>query len=302
MMLKSCWIISVVIGLVAISAIGWGIYGTGLTLGEVKAKNTYHTSRYAIDAVDQIDRLCLKGDPANISECVVEVVKATNENQRAQDDLEAQTKMAQWAFFSVLSSCFGLILLGFTLRYTKKAADAAAELYELESQPFLSLEVIDGANFRIIDGKAGFVRDDEFKEGPLFCKIINGGRSSAIATRIHREWSFCEKGSPPAITIGDPDDRKNPVDNSKRDFLTSIPVGAQSSSPPITTFNDQTSICLEPKNAYFHGFVEFSDASGRRRGRTGFCFVFLPSISSRGMSVGFPEDTKGHWYYNKIDD
>ncbi|WP_439526258.1 hypothetical protein [Roseovarius mucosus] len=298
-MLKSCWIIAVVIGLA---------FSQSLQAQE----QTSPTEDRAIHQQELLDQ-----KPSGIPIRIIEDSDARDarersdreREQREKADLEAQTKMAQWAegmlwvsIFSALVSGFGLFLLGFTLRYTKKAADAAAELYELESQPFLSLEVIDGANFRIIDGKAGFMCGDEFKEGPLFCKIVNGGRSSAIATRICRKWSFCEKGSPTAITIGDPDDRKNPVDNSKRDFLTSIPVGAQSSSPPITTFNDQTSIPLEPKNAYFHGFVEFSDASGRSRGRTGFCFVFLPSISSRGMSVGFPEDTKGHWYYNKIDD
>ena len=87
-----------------------------------------------------------------------------------------------------------------------------------------------------------------------------------------------------------------------RDLTTSIPVGAQGVSPPIATFFEQVDTPeLHKKNVYFHGFLEFSDASGRLRGRTGFCFVYLPKIKSRGFCVAFPKNTEKHWYYEKIE-
>jgi hypothetical protein len=49
---------------------------------------------------------------------------------------------------------------------------------------------------------------------------------------------------------------------------------------------------------YFHGYMEFTDLSGRETYRSGFLYSFYPSVPERGLVTG---PTAKHWYYEKIE-
>lgn len=86
-----------------------------------------------------------------MAECIAKVVNTANENQRAQDDLEAQTKMALWAFWMLVATVFmavvtavGVFFVFRTLESaveTAKAAHSANKIMQAEQRPWLEVKV-----------------------------------------------------------------------------------------------------------------------------------------------------------------
>lgn len=140
----SRWVFAVALGLALISAVVWGIYATGLKLGETKAQNTYHASRYAAHAADQINGSCLNGDVADVAKCIAEVIDSTNENQRAQKDLQAQTEMALWAFWMLISTVvmaaitlLGVVFVWQTFKVTRDMAIDTRDIGKAQVRAYL---------------------------------------------------------------------------------------------------------------------------------------------------------------------
>ncbi|EAQ24335.1 hypothetical protein ROS217_08795 [Roseovarius sp. 217] len=146
-------------------------------MGETKAKNAYHTSRYAAHATNQIEQSCLISDLSNFSKCVAEIINSTNEDQRAQDDLEAQTEMALWAFWMLVATVIvalitglGVIFVWQTLKATQRMATDTREIGQAQTRAYLS---ITGAKY-FRNGRPG-------REGHNYVRLTihNSGNSPA---------------------------------------------------------------------------------------------------------------------------
>lgn len=164
--------------MILVALLGWGIYSTGLKLGETKAKNTHYSSSYARHAANQIRRTCLTGEGGDIAECVTEVITTTNEHERAQDDLEAQTKMALWAFWMLVATvvmaaitALGVIFVWQTLKATQKMAEDTRDIGEAQVRAYVTC------------------RDGDFRITPhgVQCNIPieNVGQSPALRVRAN---------------------------------------------------------------------------------------------------------------------
>ena len=170
------------LGLILVALLGWGIYSTGLKLGETKAKNTHYSSSYARHAANQIRRTCLTGEGGDIAECVTEVITTTNEHERAQDDLEAQTKMALWAFWMLVATvvmaaitALGVIFVWQTLKATQKMASETTRIGEAQVRAYLHAKII-------------ALECDNFGSVEITIKVKNTGQSPAHA--IGFEYGF----------------------------------------------------------------------------------------------------------------
>lgn len=156
-MFKGSWIVAVALGLALILFVCWSVYATGLKLGETKAQNAYHTSRYAAHATNEIKRSCLNGNGSYLPECVAEVIQSTNEDQRAQSDLEAQTKMALWAFWMLVST---IVMAGITLVgvvYVYQTLVATRQIGQNQTRPWVMV--------------AGYDRGQDDKDGAFLIAI-----------------------------------------------------------------------------------------------------------------------------------
>lgn len=226
--------------------------------------------------------------------------------------LLAQERLAYWSAWVGVFTAIGIVLLIGTLRESQKAASAAQRLYEIETEPFLGLEIVKGPDSRVhwyTNGRVAVCHVDD--DGPtpvaLFCQLVNAGRSAAVSARLYRRWSITKaRADPPVITAS------NISSSEKHLKELTIPVGPQGRSPLVATGSEAVEheakvLANEgnpiPKDSwvYFHGFLDFADANGRNRARAGFCFVYTPSAKERGFHVAVPKEASKHWYYEKIE-
>src|SRR3990167_3548181 len=96
------------------------------------AERQRHADHYADSAQDRIERDCLQREPPAIAQCVQEVIDATREDERSEDDLYAQRGMERWAFWMFLTSlasvgvtALGLASVALTLREARETTTAA---------------------------------------------------------------------------------------------------------------------------------------------------------------------------------
>jgi hypothetical protein len=105
-------------------------FSRGQSVGEYKA----HSDAYAQDAEQEIRNRCVILPPLDMAECIQEVVKAANEDQRAERDLVAQKDAARWGLGTLIISAFGgaIAIIGTalvwkTLEATRNAVKEASE-------------------------------------------------------------------------------------------------------------------------------------------------------------------------------
>jgi len=132
----------------------WASYHVGSEIGETRGERNYHTTSYERHASDEIRGTCLSGQGGDIAECVSQVIKATNEDKRSEDDRVAQTEMARWAFYMFIATVImavisgaGVILIWKTLaatidtiRLSEKTTKALVNVSRAENIP--NVEII----------------------------------------------------------------------------------------------------------------------------------------------------------------
>ena len=123
------WIFCFVVACLAIA----GAYNAGRSKGIAVGENITNSDTYATHAQQDIESRCLISDPASSAECIRNVIEATNEHQRAEDDLVAQTDMALWAFGMLIVTAsmaaitaVGVVFIWHTLTATQEMAKDAA--------------------------------------------------------------------------------------------------------------------------------------------------------------------------------
>jgi hypothetical protein len=193
---------------------------------------------------------------------------------------------AYWSAWIGVFTAIGVLAVVWTLYEAVRTAQATASILELESLPFLSVELLDANNGSLTDR-------------PLYLQVMNEGRSPAKMTKIFRRWHYSDDGSLPPIPEDDIALRELLEENKFATYKTlSIALGAGNRSPKIATNGDWIS-STKPADAwlFFDGFVEFSTLDGKKSARTGFCYVCREEFPNRGFHVAFLDDESDRWYY-----
>lgn len=93
-----------------------------------------HAQDYAESADASIQRACRSAEPAALVECVGKQIAATREDQRAEYDLSAQDRMAEWAFWMMAAAVFTTALTAVALWFIKGTLDATRQaVHEAQS-------------------------------------------------------------------------------------------------------------------------------------------------------------------------
>lgn len=112
------------------------VYKTGGSTAVSQYKNSQHTHQYAADAEKEIEKTCLLLKGGAMAKCITEIIEATNEHNRDEDDRIAQGEMALWAFwmavisgFTVLTAVSGIYYVRQTLMETRRIGQSQVRAY-----------------------------------------------------------------------------------------------------------------------------------------------------------------------------
>ena len=133
-----------------------GVFDAGRSKGKAEGEYVGNSDAYAAHAQQEIERCGLGPDPAINAICVAGVVEATNENERAEADLVAQSEMALWARWMLIVTALATLLTGIgvlfvwrSLTLNRQAVDAAIsavaltrEIGEAQVRAYLRIDSI----------------------------------------------------------------------------------------------------------------------------------------------------------------
>lgn len=146
-MSKCNWIIAVALGLVLPIAFGVAGYQLGRGIGELRGEREAQSQNYAEHTGYQIQRSCFELDATAQTECIERIVDASNENQRAEKDLIAQSEMSTWAFWMLwatlvmaATTAFGVYFVWRTLMATQDMARETTRIGEAQVRAYVTIE------------------------------------------------------------------------------------------------------------------------------------------------------------------
>ncbi|MEE9329209.1 MAG: hypothetical protein V3V30_03660 [Parvularculaceae bacterium] len=217
----------------------------------------------------------------------------THQFPRSTDaDLLAQERMAHWTLWIGIFTAFGLGTIIYTLHEAHLTAEHAADILELEKKPFLGLRPI------LENGISWDILTENFFS-PVNCVIENNGRSTAIVRRIYRRWSCHQRNQHPTPIT----DFSEPIGYGDDPKSIAFSVGPSQRTPPINSredvfVNNMTGAPNVSDWIYFDGYIEFTDVSGAKWFRSGFCYV-MALDSKRGMHMAMIPDRVDEHIYQK---
>ena len=136
---------------------------------------------------EQIHNTCLNGNGGDIEKCVAVIINNTNEHQRAQDDLVAQSEMARWAFYMFIATVVmagitgvGVIFVWLTLRATRDMAADTLRISEAQVRAYV----------HIAEYKTFFWRAEGKARCLIQISINNSGASPGIFNGYSTETSW----------------------------------------------------------------------------------------------------------------
>ena len=143
-MSKRSRIIAVASGLALLAAFSIAGYQLGKGIGELRGERQTQAQNYAEHTSDQIQSACIGLDTVAQTECVERIVKASNEDQRSEYDLIAQTEMSTWAFWMLWATlvmaaitAVGVYFVWRTLLATQDMAKDTTRIGEAQVQAHL---------------------------------------------------------------------------------------------------------------------------------------------------------------------
>ena len=195
-MFNGGWIKHVTLGLIPIVvALIWAAFYVGSQIGESRGEGNKHTAEYERHAEKKIRATCLSGQGGDIAECVAKVIRSTNEHQRAQDDLVAQTEMARWAFYMLVATVVVAVITGAGVYYVWRTLSITREIGEAQTRAYLTLE---DANLRVS------YEADQSTTLEFTGKVTNTGQSPASAVESNYKFHVFDAGENTAkISIRD---------------------------------------------------------------------------------------------------
>lgn len=165
-----------------------------------RMQNQEAADRHAADTGKQISEMCLSLSTAEeIARCVQSIQDTANVQRDAQQDLNAQQEMANWAFWMLVATCgvgittvtvtaYGVFLIRDTLDATRIAAEAANEMNEIariERRPWVTLRREVSCDFTMTEILHGEDAGDIFR----------------YKTSLYWEYSIENVGKAPAFGI-----------------------------------------------------------------------------------------------------
>ncbi|MBO9519064.1 MAG: hypothetical protein J7493_13440 [Porphyrobacter sp.] len=147
-----------------------------------QAEADYAAKHYVKGVEEQIKEVCAKLAPLTQIGCIQRAIEVGRDEERSERDLQAQETVARWtslmglvAFVGFFLSIFGIGLVWFTFRETKRTADVAERALEIETRPFVYLHAVDW-------------KESFSEEGPIFIEftfcIKNLGKLPATNLRV----------------------------------------------------------------------------------------------------------------------
>ena len=135
-MSKSYWIAAVALGLAVLSVVGWSIFQTGFSIGENAGEYQAKSSTYARHAKQEIGNTCAGLNGVAQTECIRNIIEATNQHKRSEGDLIAQRNMSRWALWMLIATALmaivtavGVYFVWQTLRDTRRIGEAQVRAY-----------------------------------------------------------------------------------------------------------------------------------------------------------------------------
>jgi hypothetical protein len=218
---------------------------------------------YTEQAEAKIQKTCFALPDTAQAECIGEAIGSAREQQRAEEDLDAQQQMAEWARWMLTATVvmgvittLGVVFVWQTLEATRQMALDTRRIGEAQVRAYLTFsgsEVAYGSE----DGPATY-----FLVRPRF---KNTGQSPGMIV-----YAFCH--------IMFVDDLTSPIDyrvNRVSDYRTKLNVGPGEerwiSAPPLNVEYVARAV-VEKKTLLFLGCIEFTDIFDDARRSEDFCF------------------------------
>ncbi|MGV8834010.1 MAG: hypothetical protein ACOH2N_18735 [Devosia sp.] len=141
-------VVTVVTGATIFTLVGFLIWDAAASYTSNSLQAERYSDRYSANTKQEISAAC----PAPASaECIVQIIEATHENQRAEADLNAQRDMAKWAFLLLIISTVGTLIGGFglfwireTLGATRKGNKINRRIGEAQVRAYLGVSDVEG--------------------------------------------------------------------------------------------------------------------------------------------------------------
>ncbi|MGJ8589421.1 MAG: hypothetical protein ACSHXW_14820 [Yoonia sp.] len=146
-MSKFNWVIAAAFGLGLLFAFSIAGYQLGRGIGELRGKGEAQAQNHAEHTSEQIQRACLGLDTVPQADCINAIIASSNENQRAENDLIAQTEMSTWAFWMLWTTIFmalvtagGVYFVWRTLEATRQMAAETTRIGEAQVRAYITIE------------------------------------------------------------------------------------------------------------------------------------------------------------------
>lgn len=120
----------IVAGIFAAALVATFIWNISAYQAQSTLEARYHSQEHAVAAESRIARACVNLQSAALVECVAEQVEATREEQRAEYDLSAQNRMAEWAFWVMVMGAVTTGLTAVALYFVRETLTATREAVE----------------------------------------------------------------------------------------------------------------------------------------------------------------------------
>jgi hypothetical protein len=181
-----------ILGLIAL------IYAVGSLNGKQGEQRYAPPHAHAQNSKDDIERACLRANPADVIECVTERVEASEETARTEQDLTAQQRAA-WAaligagfsLLSLLVSGLGLWALLETIKQGRTALKATREAIDAEKYGQRAWMCYENFSVDFVEG------NDQSAVGLRFLtRWQNCGQTPALNVRIYTELRFVPRDDP----------------------------------------------------------------------------------------------------------
>lgn len=181
---------AVVVCLLIVGLIGWY---EGFQKGQ-ESHQGYSAQSYQDQADRQIAETCSSFTGTAMGECVAEAIRSAREQQRAEEDLDAQQQMAEWAKWMLIATVvmaavtlFGVVFVWQTLVATQDMARDARKIGEAQSRAY-----VDVASLTLILSKGDPQRHE------IHVVVRNTGLTPCLKYGLRAKLAFFENsGSAP---------------------------------------------------------------------------------------------------------
>jgi hypothetical protein len=137
---------AVTICLLTVALIGWY---EGFKRGQ-ESHQSASSEAYAEQAQGKIESTCVALPFAAQNECIAEAISSEREQQRAEQDLDAQQQMAEWARWMLIATVvmasitgFGVVFVWQTLEATRTMADDTREIGKAQVKAYVYVTDLD---------------------------------------------------------------------------------------------------------------------------------------------------------------